>query len=445
MRAVVTGGAGFIGSHVAAALAARGDEVHVLDNLSTGRREFVPDGVRLHVGDIREDADLDLVFDESRPEVCFHLAAQADVGTSVAEPVYDAEVNVLGTLAPARGRAPARDAGRVQLDRRRDLRRVRRSRPRRTRRDCPLSPYGTAKLAAEEYLATWNRLHGTRHVSLRFANVYGPHQAAGLEGGVVAIFLEHMAAGATSTIFGDGSQTRDFVYVGDVVRAVLAAAGHDGGVFNVGTGIETVGLGAVPAPAASSPASSARRSTRRARPGDLLRSVLDPGLAAAELGWRPETSLEDGLAETWGWIQRQLGGKEPRRGGRTPPHDGALPSLPRLRRALAYGDDRRRHPRPPRAGRARRRRGRTLRSVRRPQRPARRRAKGLRADQGRAARPSAQAGPADALARGRPRSSSSTETDAPAPRPPPRRASAGSATPSAAPPTRRTPATCARS
>ena len=127
MRAVVTGGAGFIGSHVAAALAARGDEVHVLDNLSTGRREFVPEGVRLHVGDIRRDDDLDLVFDEARPEVCFHLAAQADVGTSVAEPVYDAEVNVLGTLRVRRGGAPARGAGRVQLHRRRDLRRVRRA------------------------------------------------------------------------------------------------------------------------------------------------------------------------------------------------------------------------------------------------------------------------------------------------------------------------------
>ena len=142
------------------------------------------------------------------------------------------------------------------------------------------------------------------HVSLRFANVYGPHQAAGLEGGVVAIFLERMAEGATSTIFGDGSQTRDFVYVGDVVRAVLAAAGHDGGVFNVGTGAEL---------SVSALYEACRRVTgfdrpaehAPARPGDLMRSVLDPGLAAAQLGWRPETSLEAGLAETWSWIRQK--------------------------------------------------------------------------------------------------------------------------------------------
>ena len=301
MRAVVTGGAGFIGSHVAGALAARGDEVHVLDNLATGRREFVPEGVRLHVGDIREDGDLDLVFDEARPEVCFHLAAQADVGTSVAEPVYDAEVNVLGTLrvAEAARRHGAQVVfsstggaiyGECDAPATEDA-------PRR-----PLSPYGTAKLAAEEYLATWNRLHGTTHVALRFANVYGPHQAAGLEGGVVAIFLEQMAEGAASTIFGDGSQTRDFVYVGDVVRAVLAAAGQRGGVFNIGTGNE---LSVSALYEACSRIAGFDRPAEHgpARPGDLLRSVLDPGLAAAELGWRPETSLETGLAETWGWIR----------------------------------------------------------------------------------------------------------------------------------------------
>jgi UDP-glucose 4-epimerase len=303
MRAVVTGGAGFIGSHVAAALAARGDDVHILDNLSTGRREYVPEGVQLHVGDIREAADLDLVFDEAAPEVCFHLAAQADVGTSVAEPVYDAEVNVLGTVRV------------LEAARRHGAQVVFSSTGGAIYGECdspaaesaarrPLSPYGTAKLAAEEYLASWNRLHGTPHVSLRFANVYGPHQAAGLEGGVVAIFLERMAADAPSTIYGDGSQTRDFVYVGDVVRAVLAAAGHDGGVFNVGTGIETSVSGLYQAcglvagferPAEHAPA----------RPGDLMRSVLDAALAAAELGWRPETSLESGLAETWSWIQAQ--------------------------------------------------------------------------------------------------------------------------------------------
>ena len=300
MRAVVTGGAGFIGSHVAAALVARGDEVHVLDNLSTGRREFVPDGARLRVGDIREDADLDPVFDEARPEVCFHLAAQADVGTSVARPVYDAEVNVLGTvrLLEAARRHGAQVVfsstggaiyGECVAPAPEDAPRL------------PLSPYGTAKLAAEEYLAAWNRLHGSRHVALRFANVYGPHQAAGLEGGVVAIFLERMAAGESCTIFGDGSQTRDFVYVGDVVRAVLAAAGHEGGVFNVGTGLET-SVSALYEACGRVAGFGRAAEHAPARPGDLLRSVLDPGLAGRELGWRAETSLDAGLDETWRWI-----------------------------------------------------------------------------------------------------------------------------------------------
>ena len=301
MRAVVTGGAGFIGSHVAAALVARGDEVHVLDNLATGLREYVPDRAQLHVGDIRNDADLDSVFGEARPELCFHLAAQADVGTSVAEPVYDAEVNVLGTLRL------------LEVARRNGTQIVfsstggaiygectgpaAESAPRR-----PLSPYGTAKLAAEEYLATWNRLYGSTHVSLRFGNVFGPHQAASLEGGVVAIFLERMAAGEASTIFGDGAQTRDFVYVGDVVRAVLAAAGHDGGVFNVGTGTE-LSVSALYDACARVAGFDGPAEHEPARAGDLLRSVLDPGLAAAELGWRAETGLEAGLAETWSWIR----------------------------------------------------------------------------------------------------------------------------------------------
>ena len=168
----------------------------------------------------------------------------------------------------------------------------------------PLSPYGTAKLAAEEYLATWNRLHGTQHVALRFANVFGPRQLAALEGGVVAIFLERMAAGEPTTIFGDGEQSRDFVYVGDVVAGVLAAVGHDGGVFNIGTGISTsvnalheacrrtTGLGEPP-------------SYAPARDGDVLRSVIDPSLARRELGWQAQTSLADGLAITWAGTRKE--------------------------------------------------------------------------------------------------------------------------------------------
>jgi len=163
----------------------------------------------------------------------------------------------------------------------------------------PVSPYGTSKLAAEEYLATWNRLHGTRHVALRFANVYGPRQLAKLEGGVVAIFMDRLRGGEAVTIFGDGEQTRDYVYVRDVVAAVLAAIGREGGVFNVGTGTETSVnelfeqcrlVADVEAEAEHAPA----------RQGDALRSVLDVSRAERDLGWRPQTPLAEGLRLTWG-------------------------------------------------------------------------------------------------------------------------------------------------
>jgi UDP-glucose 4-epimerase len=295
VRAVVTGGAGFIGSHVAEALLARGDEVHVLDSLATGSRVKVPDGAELHVGDIRVDtAEL---FDDVRPQVCFHLAAQADVGTSVERPDYDAEVNVLGTLqvleaARANGTHVVFSStggaiyGECDGPASEDA-------PRR-----PISPYGISKLSAEEYVGGWNRLFGSRHVSLRFANVYGPRQEASLEGGVVAIFLERLAAGEETTIFGDGEQTRDFIYVGDVVEAVLTAAGQTGGVFNVGTGVET---SVNELHAACAKVAGIEQEPLRAddRPGDIRRSVTDPSRAARELGWRARHSLAEGLRLTW--------------------------------------------------------------------------------------------------------------------------------------------------
>jgi UDP-glucose 4-epimerase len=300
MRAVVTGGAGFIGSHLVDALVERGDDVHVLDNLATGSRQVVNASASFHDGDIRSEAAA--LFAEVRPELVFHLAAQADVGTSVERPDYDADVNVVGTVRvlEAARRSGARVVfsstggaiyGECDGPASEDA-------PRR-----PLSPYGMAKLCAEEYLAGWNRLHGTGHVALRFANVYGPRQAASLEGGVVAIFLERLAAGDGATIFGDGEQTRDFVYVGDVVRALLAAAGQDGGVFNVGTGVET---SVNELHAACRRAAGAERLPEYGpgRAGDVLRSVIDPSLALRELGWRAETSLDDGLAQTWAWSVR---------------------------------------------------------------------------------------------------------------------------------------------
>jgi len=296
VRAAVTGGAGFIGSHVVDALVARGDEVHVVDNFATGRRENLTPQATLHERDIREP--LDDLFAEIRAEVVVHLAAQADVGTSVERPLFDAEVNVIGTLNVLEAARPhgaqvvfSSTGGAIYGECERPAREDDERRP--------LSPYGTAKLAAEEYLATWNRLYGTRHVALRFANVYGPRQLAKLEGGVVAIFIDRLRSGAPVTIFGDGEQTRDYIYVGDVVAAVLAAIGRDGGVYNVGTGSETsvnelfeecrrvAGVDADPIHAP-------------ARPGDVLHSVLDVSRSERELEWRPQMPLAEGLRLTWG-------------------------------------------------------------------------------------------------------------------------------------------------
>jgi UDP-glucose 4-epimerase len=293
LRAIVTGGAGFIGSHVVEALLARGDEVLVVDDLSSGKRENLPDGARLEEADIREP--LDSYFDGA--EACFHLAAQVDVRVSVERPEHDADVNVAGTIRV------------LEAARRHGTQVVFSSTGGAIYGECdgpapedaprrPLAPYGVSKLAGEEYLAAYNRLHETRHVSLRYGNVYGPRQDPHGEAGVVAIFFGRLAAGEAPRIFGDGRQTRDYVYAADVARATLAAAGRDGGVFNVGTGAETsvlelyelcrrvagVELEAEPAPA---------------RLGELQRSVLDVSRAGSELGWRPEVGLEDGLRRTW--------------------------------------------------------------------------------------------------------------------------------------------------
>jgi UDP-glucose 4-epimerase len=289
---------------LADALLARGDEVTIVDNLSSGKRENLPEGARFVEADIRDG--LDALFDEVRPETCFHLAAQADVNVSVHRPGYDCEVNVLGTV------------GVLEAARRQDSQVVFSSTGGAIYGECerpaneeaarrPLSPYGIAKLAGEEYLAGWNRLHGTRHVALRFANVYGPRQDAGLEGGVIAIFLERMAAGEETVIYGDGGQTRDFVQVGDVVAAVLAAVGHDGGVFNIGTGVET---SVSRLHALCRQVSGSRIAPREApaRLGDVRRSILDPSRAERDLGWRAQLGLEEGLRETWEWTRTR--GKE---------------------------------------------------------------------------------------------------------------------------------------
>src|SRR3954465_9386390 len=292
MRAVVTGGAGFIGSNLVDALLERGDEVLVVDNFATGKRHNLNGQAALLEHDIREQFEVEA-------DVIFHLAAQADVQTSMQRPEYDAAVNVVGTVnvlnaAPgaqvifaSSGGAGYGECAEPASEESPFL---------------PLSPYGIAKKCGEEYLAGWNRIHGPSHVSMRFANVYGPRQDAGLEGGVVAIFLERMARGDETVIYGDGLHSRDFVYVGDVVAALLATVGRGGGPYNVGTGRDTT-IAELHDACALVAGSARRPRCEAARLGDVRRSVIDPRLIARERGWTAETQLEDGLAQTWAWMK----------------------------------------------------------------------------------------------------------------------------------------------
>ena len=288
----MTGGAGFIGSNLVDALVARGDDVTVVDNFASGKRELVNPAATLLEHDIREPFSVDA-------DVVFHLAAQADVQTSMKRPDYDAAVNVVGTVnvlqAAPRAQvvfASSGGAGYGECDA-----------PASEQSPFePLSPYGIAKKCGEEYLAGWNRIHGTGHVSLRFANVYGERQDAGLEGGVVAIFLERMARDEETVIYGDGEQQRDFVYVGDIVAALLASVRRTGGPYNIGTGIAT-SVNELHAACRRAAGIEEEPVHREARLGDVIRSVIDPARAAQELGWRAEVSLDDGLARTWAWTK----------------------------------------------------------------------------------------------------------------------------------------------
>lgn len=309
-RALVTGGAGFIGSHVVEALLAEGFAVEVLDDLSSGRRENLPTDVPLHHLSVTADEAARLVRDGSF-DVVAHLAAQIDVRRSVADPAYDATVNVVGTanLLEAARSAPrpprvlfASTGGAIYGDF------VTPPNEERFPKD-PESPYGIAKLAAEYYLAYYGRVHGLETGALRFANVYGPRQDPHGEAGVVAIFCGRILAGTSLTVFGDGAQTRDYVYVKDVARAValaatrpLPAAGPlDTRAWNIGTGVET---------SVTRLAELLQRAAGRevgvvhapARPGEQRRSAVAIEKARRELGWSPEITLEAGLAETYRWF-----------------------------------------------------------------------------------------------------------------------------------------------
>jgi UDP-glucose 4-epimerase len=306
MKTLVTGGAGFIGSNLVDAVLARGDEVTVLDNLATGRRVnldgALANGARLAEVDICDAAAVGAVFAEARPELVFHLAAQIDVRRSVTEPAFDAAVNVGGT-ANVLDAARATGVGRVIFistggalygegaDKQLPL-------PESTP-IAPLSGYGQSKFSAEGYLGLYERLHGLSGMSLRLGNVYGPRQDPLGEAGVVAIFCGLVKSGGTPTVYGDGSQTRDYIYVGDVVAAALAAGATDlGGSVNIGTGREASVLDIVEILGGLAGRDDFAPEFAPARAGEVQRISLDASLAERELGWAPQTTLEQGLELT---------------------------------------------------------------------------------------------------------------------------------------------------
>lgn len=306
MRALVTGGAGFIGSNLVDALLARGDEVTVVDDLSTGRPENLEqglaDGATLVEADIRDRAALEELAGREKPELVFHLAAQIDVRKSIADPAWDASINVGGTanvLEAARAAEARRvvfsstggaiygegEGQRLPLD-----------------EDAPLAPeapYGQSKFAGEGYLALYERLYGLSGVPLRLGNVYGPRQDPLGEAGVIAIFCGKLRAGERPTVFGDGRQTRDYIYVGDVVSAMLAAAESEtSGPLNVGTGIETDVLELARRLGELGGSGDFEPELAPPRTGEVQRISIDPARAERELGWRPRMSLAEGLRVT---------------------------------------------------------------------------------------------------------------------------------------------------
>jgi UDP-glucose 4-epimerase len=306
MRALVTGGAGFIGSNLVDALLARGDEVIVVDDLSTGRRQNLDSalstGATLVEADIRDREAIEELAGRERPEVVFHLAAQIDVRKSVADPAFDASINVGGTanvLEAARVAETQRvvfvstggaiygegEGKQLPLDEDAAVE--------------PLSAYGQSKFAAEGYLALFERLYGLSSVALRLGNVYGPRQDPLGEAGVIAIFCGRLREGERPTVFGDGKQTRDYIYVGDVVAAALAAAESTAsGPINIGTGIETDVLELAHLLGELDGAESFEPELAPARPGEVQSISIDPARAQRELNWSAQTGLEDGLRRT---------------------------------------------------------------------------------------------------------------------------------------------------
>lgn len=311
-RALVTGGAGFIGSTLVDRLLAEGHTVDVVDNLSTGSlanlaeaRSVGTGRFNFHQLDVRS-ADLVDLMTRRKPEVVFHLAAQADVRVSVADPVLDADINILGSLRALEGARQsgarkvvfASSGGTIYGD-------AERLPIKESQAQKPLSPYGVAKKTVGDYLHVYRELYGLEYTALALANVYGPRQNPHGEAGVVAIFAGRLLAGQPCTIFGDGKQTRDFVFVDDVVDAFSRGGDRGSGLLcNVGTGVET-SVNDLYAAMARNAGVKAPASYLPARAGELQRSSLDPSRAGMHLGWKPWTTIDKGTAAVLDWSRKQ--------------------------------------------------------------------------------------------------------------------------------------------
>jgi UDP-glucose 4-epimerase len=302
MKILLTGAAGFIGSWVADAYIKEGHEVLILDNLSSGKKENIPADALFIEGDIRDENIVRSIFADFRPDIVNHHAAQIDVRKSVEDPAYDASVNIIGTLrlleSSVRGGVKkfmfASTGGAIYGE------------PENIPADektppMPISPYGTSKYAVEKYLEYYRHVYSLEYVALRYANVYGPRQNPHGEAGVVAIFCSRILSGKPCIVFGDGAQTRDYVYVGDVARANLSALTSPSGSYNIGTEVETSVNGLIDELKEAS-GMEFYVQYAEARTGEVVRISLDVRLAGKVLGWNPDVTLRKGIKNTWEWF-----------------------------------------------------------------------------------------------------------------------------------------------
>ncbi len=302
MKILVTGGAGFIGSWVSDTFLENDHEVVIIDDLSTGREENIPVDAKFIKCDIRDYDTVEKIISNFKPDIIDHHAAQIDVRKSVENPMHDAEINILGTLHliesairnkvkkfvfASTGGAIYGEPEIIPADEKTD--------------PFPISPYGTSKYAVEKYLGYYNSVHGFDYVALRYANVYGPRQNPHGEAGVVAIFCNRIMAGKPCTVFGDGGQTRDYVYVEDIAKANLKSLNAPVGSYNIGTGIET-SVNDLISELKKSSGTAFEVNYAEERPGEVQSISLEVTQAEKILGWKPSVNLGDGIQKTWNWF-----------------------------------------------------------------------------------------------------------------------------------------------